>query len=134
MVRYQCKQAGARPAPDTSFPLFTHTGMLRYHKKAVPVDTKDQPQGEINITRDCVGLLTQEQMAEHDIKWPADAQHNAGRKERERVRQKDKYTRLSVVWNFLARVWHSDTRRAVVRGVCRVRLGGRTLADGVGQV
>lgn len=52
------------------FPLATSAffcpGLLRYYKKEVPEnETKEQPQGEINVTRDCVGLLTHEQVC-----WP----------------------------------------------------------------
>ena len=39
------------------------TGTLRYYKKEVPADTREQPQGEINIARDCLDLLTHAQVA-----------------------------------------------------------------------
>jgi hypothetical protein len=54
--------------------------MLYYYKREVAAGSDEKPQGEINTTKDCVGILTSKQVATNGlIKWPEDAGPNTGR-------------------------------------------------------
>eukprot|EP00045_Choanoeca_perplexa_P020726 m.4926 g.4926 ORF g.4926 m.4926 type:complete len:202 (-) comp7287_c0_seq2:2629-3234(-) len=63
----------------TRYLILYSDGMMYYYKREVPPDSDDKPQGEINITKDCIGILTAKQVTSNGlIKWPEDAGPNTG--------------------------------------------------------
>ncbi|EDQ85448.1 uncharacterized protein MONBRDRAFT_38808 [Monosiga brevicollis MX1] len=53
-------------------------GQMYYYKREVPVG-QEKPQGELDVTRDCVGILTGSQVHDQDlVRWPEDTPPNCG--------------------------------------------------------
>eukprot|EP00730_Choanoeca_flexa_P013581 TRINITY_DN5477_c0_g1_i2.p1 TRINITY_DN5477_c0_g1~~TRINITY_DN5477_c0_g1_i2.p1 ORF type:complete len:264 (+),score=63.60 TRINITY_DN5477_c0_g1_i2:70-861(+) len=63
----------------TRYLILYSDGMMYYYKRETAANSDDKPQGEVNITKDCIGILTAKQVTDKElIKWPEDAGPKTG--------------------------------------------------------